>query len=282
VTQSEGTFYTFGLIGEDVAKSLSPRIHTLAMERAGVRGTYVAYSTERDEFKETLMRLRDSQISGLNITIPFKERVMDLLDELSPDARDIGAVNTVKIEGQTMTGYNTDAEGFLKALEDGKGEVRGKRALVLGSGGAARAVCHALLRRGAGALTIASRNAASAILIARSPAFLAFSIPVRVIPLVFGPVQEAAREADLIVNATPLGSVRFPKVSPLPGDNALHPGQFVMDLVYSPPRTMLLSQAERAGAHALNGMSMLVHQALASLEIWLGIDVDAKYVLERL
>jgi shikimate dehydrogenase len=282
VKPSEGASYTFGLIGEDVAKSLSPRIHMLAMEQAGVRGTYLTYSTERDEFKETLMRLRDSQISGLNITIPFKEQVMDLLDELSPEARDIGAVNTVKVEGQTMTGYNTDAEGFLRALEDGKAEVRGKRALVLGSGGAARAVCHALLRKGAGALTLATRNAASALGIARSPAFLAFSIPIRAIPLAFGLVQEAAREADLIVNATPLGSVRFPSVSPLAGDNTLHPGQFVMDLVYSPPRTLFLSQAERAGARALNGTRMLVHQALASLKIWLGIDVDAEYVLERL
>lgn len=278
----EATLYTFGLIGEDVAKSLSPKIHGIALEMAGIKGTYLTFSVARDEFKETVLRLKDSHVSGLNITIPFKEAIIELLDGLSPDARDIGAVNTVKIEEGMMTGHNTDATGFMKALADMGEDVRGKRALVLGSGGASRAVCYGLLRSGIGSLTIASRIAANAINLTRSPAFLAFSVPLRALPLVSDIIAEAAEDSDIIVNATPLGSERFVTASPLAANDVLHAGQCVMDLVYSPARTVLLAQAERAGARGQNGKRMLVHQALASLKIWLDVEVDPRCVFERL
>jgi shikimate dehydrogenase len=282
VNPKEDALLTFGLVGQDVANSLSPRIHALAMESAGVRGTYLAFPTRRDALRETVTKLKRSGASGFNVTIPFKQAIIELLDDLSPEARDIGAVNTVKIEGERMPGYNTDGEGFLQALADAGENAAGKKVLILGSGGAARAVCHALLRTGASALTIASRNAASAMGIARDRIFLSFAIPLRAAPLSGEHLDGLARDADIIVNATPLGSERYASVSPLGTGSPLRAGQFVMDLVYAPVHTTLLVQAEQAGARVMNGTRMLVHQALASLRIWLGVNVDAEYVFERL
>jgi len=272
----------FGLIGEDTSKSLSPRIHNIAMKKADVRSTYLTFSASEGELESVVSNLRNSRIEGFNVTIPFKERIIKHLDVISFEAEQIGAVNTVNKEGNTLVGFNTDCPGFLRTLEDNNFEPAGRRALVLGSGGAARAVCFGLLGSTAASLVIASRNTDSAQAITDNINRRQNGICCKSISISDNSIIEEIEQADLIVNTTPLGSSRFTGSSPLPEGAPLHNGQVVFDIVYEPPVTPLLAQAARNGAGTVNGLGMLVHQALESLKIWIGVEVDAGYVLSKL
>jgi len=274
--------YVFGLLGGDTSKSLSPRIHTLAMRKAGVRGTYLTYSAPEGELESAVRDLRGSSLSGFNVTIPFKEKIMGFLDAISTEAEKIGAVNTVKIYRDRLTGYNTDSIAFLRSLEDENFEPTGRNALVIGSGGAARAVCFGLSGSPVASLAVASRNTDRAKTIIDAGHFTQSGISCRAMSLSDLSMTEEIERADLIVNTTPVGSSRFPGASPLPAGAPIPRGQVVVDIVYEPPVTPLMVQAASAGAETANGLGMLVHQALESLKIWLGVDVDAGYVLSRL
>jgi len=278
----ENKKHVFGLMGEDVSRSLSPRIHSIAMEKGNIDGVYRTFSVEESELPVFLTNMRGPTISGINVTIPYKEKIIAFLDGLSVESRNIEAVNTIKKDDGKLIGYNTDCQGFLRSLEDRGFDPSGKRVLVLGSGGAARAVCYGLITGGISSLTVASRNNRSASALAE--AWVSGFPPVerRVMGLSGDLPGETTEKADIIVNTTPLGSGRFPDASPLPYDCPLHAGQVVVDIVYEPESTPLLRYAEARGAVTMNGVRMLVHQALESLRIWLAVDIDAEYVLNRL
>lgn len=256
------------------------------MERAGIEGIYRTFSMEESELSDFVDEMRSKRErqtpEGVNVTIPFKERIMSFLDGLSPEAREIGAVNTVGKEKGKLIGYYTDCRGFLRSLEDAGVDPSGKRALVIGSGGAARAVCYGFIGSPVSSLTIVSRNTRTGRELAESwipgspgvgRAFLELSDDLP---------GEEIEKADIIINTTPLGSGRFSDSSPLPGDSPLHAEQTVVDIVYETDSTPLLRQADSRGARTLNGLGMLVHQAIGSLEIWLDVEVDAAFVLNKL
>jgi shikimate dehydrogenase len=252
------------------------------MKKAGVRSTYLTFSASEGELESVVSKLRNSRIEGFNITIPFKERIIKHLDTISTEAEQIGAVNTVKKEGNTLVGFNTDCIGFVRTLEDNNFEPAGRRALILGSGGAARAVCFGLLSSTALSLVIASRNTDSAQAITDNINCRESGISCKAISISDSSIIDETEQADLIVNTTPVGSSRCIGSSPLPEGAPLHNGQVVFDIVYEPPVTPLLAQAALNGAGTVNGLGMLVHQALESLKIWTGVEVDAGYVLNRL
>lgn len=250
------------LIGDPVAQSPSPAMHRAAFRELGLPLDYVAVRVPREDLAVRFPDLRRRFI-GLNVTRPLKEAVLALLDRVDPAAARAGSVNTVVFGPDGSAGHSTDGAGFLAALARA-GAPPPARALVLGTGGAARAVAAALLDAGSSVLVWGRRTEASARLAADlgdgaaplppDPALLADALP----------------GCGLLVNATPVGAWPDPAASPLPDGVPLQPGLVVFDLVYRPRRTALLSRAVAAGCLAVEGVAMLVEQGAASLRIWTG------------
>ena len=240
------------IIGWPVAESLSPAIHNAAFEALGLDWTYIPLAVRPGAIDEGVGLLRELDVQGANVTMPHKQSVVPYLERLSGDAQTLQAVNTIVRDGEAFVGDNTDGPGFLAAIAEEAGfEPEGKRALVLGAGGAARAVALALARAGAAVVVSARRPEQAAEL---------SSLAVGIETGLWG----VAAEADLIVNATP-------SRDGLPLD-ALGFGPRVLgvDLIYQPPSTGFVLAARAAGATAVDGLGMLVHQASLSFRLWTG------------
>ncbi len=248
-----------GVIGDPVRHSLSPVLLNAAFQALGLDWVYVAFEVPAGESRAALAAMRTLDLAGLNVTMPHKTAVADLCDDLTPDAEVLGSVNTVvPVGGGRLLGDSTDGEGFVRALRDAGHDPGGRRVLLLGAGGAARAVALALGREGSAVTVAARRPDAAAATAALAPAGATVA---------WTAAGGAAHEMDLVVNATPLGMAG----SGLPMDpSVLHPGQVVADLVYHPIDTPLLVAARRAGASTVDGLGMLVRQAALSLERWTG------------
>lgn len=249
-----------GIIGDPIAHSLSPALHNFVLKSLGIAGEYRAYRVRESELKEFLATHRE--LMGFNVTIPHKERILSYLGELSREARLIGAVNTVKHENDKLVGYNTDSVGFLRSLQ--ARDLSPKRVILGGAGGAARAVAHALLQSEVTTLALYNRTAERARQLAQQ---LQKLYPSRTIFVVDDPRALPFEHADLFVNATPVGMESAALPVPLP--DRLPTALVVYDLVYNPPKTKLLLEAERRGAQTMNGLAMLISQAIESLKIWL-------------
>ncbi|KSW12431.1 hypothetical protein CF15_06810 [Pyrodictium occultum] len=253
----------YGLIGSPVSHSLSPAIHCEVYRRAGVDAVYLAWETPLERLEERLEALR-SLAHGFNVTTPLKEAVLSLLDRVEAEAAEIGAVNTVRNEDGELVGYNTDYLGVAECLRGSRPRV----ALVIGAGGAARAAVYALYRLGAEKVYIANRGAERA----RRLAGWAGRLGLDATPT---PLEEAAvpaAHADTVVNATPLGSLACCPDQAPPVLEGLREGQLVFDMVYRPLETRLLRAARERGARTVDGLCMLVWQALHADRIWLGIE----------
>lgn len=258
------------LIGHPVAHSVSPAFQQAALDHYSLAARYEALDVEPSAIKKALEGLRDGLVLGANITVPHKESVVPLLDEMVDEARLVGAVNTIHNSGGRLVGHNTDGAGFLRALREGaRFDVRGKSALVLGAGGSARAVCTALAREGVASIVVANRTIARAETLAQAVRPMVASA--QAVALERDSIAQAAASAQLIVNCTSLGMSGGPDpdASPIPA-SAVPQGALVFDLVYNPRATPLLRDAAAAGARTLGGLSMLVYQGAASFELWTG------------
>ena len=252
-----------GIIGDPVRHSLSPTLHNAAFAAVGLDWVYLAFEVPAGGAAGAIDAVRSLGIDGLNVTMPHKADVAAAVDRLSPAARALGAVNTVVREGSVLVGENTDGDGFVQALRVDEGlDPAGMRCLVLGAGGAARSVARALHAAGAAEVIVAARRpeaAAAAAALAKG----------RV-----GAVEEADG-VDLVVNATPVGMGEVTELDsptlPVPAER-LGPGQVVVDLVYHPLVTPLLTAARQQGAVAVNGLGMLLHQAAIAFRLWTGED----------
>lgn len=252
-----------GILGWPLQHSLSPEVHNAAFRALGLDWVYIAFPVSPEMLAQAVTGLRALGALGANVTMPHKETIIEQLDEISGDARAVGAVNTIQRIGDRMIGHNTDVDGFATFLTADAGfDARGKRAVVLGAGGAARAVVKALDDLGAERISVVARR------VERGHALLYLVRSGR------GAVERwedaAARvaDADLVVNATPVG---VGEGDPLP--NAVWgPDQVVVDLVYNPPATALVKRARAAGASGWGGLGMLIHQAASSFQIWTGQD----------
>ncbi|MGH2754179.1 MAG: shikimate dehydrogenase [Actinomycetota bacterium] len=247
-----------GIIGWPLEHTLSPAMHNAAFKRIGTDWVYLPFAIPPEELSTAVAGLRVLGARGLNVTMPHKERIVEMLDDLSPEAKVIGAVNTIENAGGRLIGHNTDASGFSEFLMlDAGWEGSDKRALVLGAGGAARAVVRALADMGLEHITIAARDPGRA-------AILELTGSVTTTP--WEAAGAVASDVDLIVNSTPVG-MKGEDVLP---DARFHPGQVVVDLIYSPPSTRLVDRARSQQAEAWSGLGMLVHQAAGALRIWTG------------
>jgi shikimate dehydrogenase len=248
----------------------------LALAVCGLQGEYALFPVEADDLnglKALLARLRAGELHGLNVTIPHKQAVVPLLDELTPAAAAIGAVNTIYLRQNKLIGANTDAPGFLADLKRFIASIPNcaskisarKLALVLGAGGAARAVVYALLNDG-WKVTVAARRLEQAQELARQYASRLTPYELRMTP----PASPNLPEAALIVNATPLGMAPHTDASPWPAGLPFPPEAVVYDLVYNPQQTKLVREAGAAGLPAVSGLGMLVEQAALAFELWTG------------
>lgn len=274
-----GRTKNLGVMGWPIAHSLSPVLQNAALEKAGCDYVYTALPVKPEDLSRAVEGLKALNFRGWNVTIPHKAAIMPLLDEIDEDARIIGAVNTVVNDEGHLTGYNTDAAGFIQALLDERFDPQGKTAVLLGAGGAARAVIWGLLKAGVRAVYIGVRN------------------PEKAQPLVedfrqHGTVEAChwesntfARQlgkADLLINATPLGMT--PHIDAMPPVDWKHVKKeaLVYDIIYTPAETRLLREARENGHPILNGEGMLAGQGAAALEKWIGKKPDAMLMKAKL
>ncbi len=284
-----------GVIGYPIGHSISPAFQQAAFEalspeaKREVYAQYERYPVPPEELGSFIEGVRGKEWLGVNVTIPHKEAVLPLLDRLEPEARTIGAVNTIVNRGGVLWGHNTDAEGFLRALAENGYTSRGRSAAILGNGGAARAVVVGLCRAGAASVTVFGRN------LERTAAMLSDLRRRR-----YGTTLDAAAweildqpehgpRPDLLVNTTPIGM----RGGPLEGESpvsaqTIHHEMTVFDAVYNPVQTPLLQLAQERGARTIGGLDMLVYQGAISFELFTGwiapVDImrdAARKVLER-
>ena len=262
-----------GLIGYPLGHSLSPKIHTAALVASGLEGHYSLLPISPEDkqgLKDLLARVRTGEITGLNVTIPHKQNVIELMNELTVTAKAIGAVNTIYLRNGKLVGDNTDALGFLSDLKKfiGNRELgvgNRKSAAVLGAGGSARAVVYALLNDG-WEVTLVARRFERAEQLASS--FTKYQLQVADFS------SFITHHSSLIVNTTPLGMTPNIEASPLPENITLSPNTIIYDLVYNPRETKLVRDARAQGLSATTGLGMLIEQAALAFEKWTGVNAD--------
>jgi 3-dehydroquinate dehydratase/shikimate dehydrogenase len=244
-----------GLLGHPISKTLSPQMQNAALKAAGISGIYLKFDSENIDNLEDV--IREYNIRGMNVTIPFKEKIISHLDKVDADAKVVGAVNTVVNDNGTLTGYNTDILGIDKAMERAQVDVKGMKAVLMGSGGGARGCAYALTRKGC-SVSVVSRNGETARQLAKDIG--CESMPQNSVSIL---------RYDMVVNCTPIGMYEF-GYYPL-SINQLTGRHVVFDMAYG-KETPLIAEANRVGALAIPGEEMLIGQGSASFKLWTGQD----------
>jgi shikimate dehydrogenase len=259
------------LLGNPLGHSVSPAMHNRVFEKLGLDYCYMPVQVSAENLREVFTGLTRMNVVGFNVTIPHKIRIMEYLDALDPLAATIGAVNTVCVTGGKTTGYNTDGEGFIRSLEEvAKLSIRDKRIVLLGCGGAARAIAMTLAFRGAKKIFICNRTVEKAEALAAE-----INGKIRNCTEALDPIQrplaDVIKNCDILVNSTNLGM--HPREEELPlAPELLADHLVVADIVYNPLMTRLLKTAEAKGCRIVQGLGMLIYQGAAGFKLWTGID----------
>ncbi|MCS7114674.1 MAG: shikimate dehydrogenase [Nitrososphaerota archaeon] len=253
------------VIGDPIEHSLSPTIHNAAFQHLNLDFVYVAFQVKKEELSKAVRGIRSLNIHGLNVTMPHKTAIMKYLDDVDATAKAIGSVNTILNADGKLIGFNTDGIGALNALKNNQVELRGKRLLLLGAGGAAKAIAYQLAHE-IEELRILNRTEEKAKKLAK---FLQGKFNKNIVGEVLSPtiLKERLKEADILINATSVGMHPRPDQTLIERE-WLKPSLTVMDIVYDPPETRLLRDAKAVGAKVVNGVEMLLYQGAASFEIW--------------
>ena len=279
-TEGESPPIRLSVFGDPVAHSRSPQMHNPALKAAGIDAAYGRLHILPGQLEEALGLLPDRDFIGTNVTIPHKAAVLELMDEVDPQARRTGGVNTVVVEGKRLLGFSTDGPGLVRAIRADFGvDLRDLRVMVLGAGGGAgRAIAVQCAIEGSARLVLVNRTFEKAQALAAELAreFRETRVTGPLARLEAVPWHDAAlarqlQHIDLVINATPLGmtSGELRRVSPVPV-SLLRPSHLVYDTVYTSGRTPLLMAADEAGARGSDGLSMLLYQGALSFEIWFG------------
>ena len=274
-----------GVIGYPLKHSVSPNFQQAALDYCKLDMRYEAWEVKVDDLPSAINRLRQPQNLGANITVPYKETVLQFIDEVDGFASLVGAVNTVVNSDGRLAGFNTDAAGFLKALrEDALFEPANKKALILGAGGAARAVSFGLLQEKVSALIVANRSLTKAASLAgalvKHVVNSNMKTEISVVPLQSADLATVVGQCQLIVNCTTVGMKHYSDEGQSPLAERLIPKDaLVYDLVYNPSQTPLLRMAKAAGAKTIGGLPMLVYQGAASFKLWTGREAPIDIML---
>ncbi|AWB45464.1 shikimate dehydrogenase [Paenibacillus sp. CAA11] len=270
-----------GVMGDPIAHSKSPVMHQAALRQTGIPGDYVRLHITADQLGEAILSIRTLGFRGVNVTVPHKVKVMAFLDEIDPAAAAVGAVNTIVNNNGRLTGYNTDGIGYIRSLkEEAVPELSGKTVVVLGAGGAARGVIHALLTEGPRTVIVANRTKETASKLCEEWQKLGSLEACSLEEL-----SEWVPQADVVINTTSVGM--SPRIEESPLDTSLLPGGTVVsDLIYNPLKTRLLREAELRGCRIHSGLGMFVYQGAYAFEYWTGqpapIPAMRNAVLEQL
>ena len=274
----KGTTKNLGVIGWPITHSLSPVLQNAAIDRLGFDYAYIALPVAPLDLKAAVQGLRALHFAGWNVTIPHKETIMSLLDEIDENAKRIGAVNTVVNRDGCLYGYNTDAEGFLDALRIRHYKLAGTNSVMLGAGGAARAILWALLKEQS-SVSIGVRSPQKAQVLADR--FQDYG-RIRIFHWETSEFRAKMRKADLLVNTTPLGMRPHDEVMPPVDWSVLNPSAIVYDIIYIPAETRLLREAHEHGHQTINGERMLAAQGAAAFRLWMGAAPDLPYMEEQI
>jgi shikimate dehydrogenase len=266
--------------GQPVAENPTGAMQEAAFGALGLHWRYLTVEVPPEKLRDAVLGLRAFGMRGANLTIPHKVAVMEHLDEIAPDAAIVGAVNTVRREGDRLIGENTDGKGFLRGVRNDAGmDPRGKRAVVLGAGGAARAIVTELALAGASEVLVVNRSIGRgeqmvADLSAKTKAQIRFQA--------WQGTYQAPDDADLLVNATSIGL--YPDVDAMPplDLSGARPGLLVCDAVFNPPETRLLAAARLRGLPVLDGLAMLVYQGVIGFQLWTGLDAPEAVMKQAL
>lgn len=267
-----GEFSLFGIFGYPLVHTLSPVMQEAAFEKLGNRAFYLPFELEPRTFRKVMRSLRRLLLDGFNVTVPYKEEVVRYLDGLTPEAKAIGAVNTVFPSGRRWLGANTDSIGFIESVRGAGFKPQGKNVLVLGAGGSARAVVYGLAKAKARAITLVNRHRDRALRVATRFRPLFPKTDFQVLPLSEADFSQLLRGSDVVVNTTSVGleaadKSLIPKAAvPKAGTRRI----FFVDLIYRPEETAFLRQARLRGHRTLNGVDMLALQGAKSFEYWTG------------
>lgn len=255
------TMLNLGVLGKKLGHSLSPEIHADLLKQQQIQGIYKKYEMDENEVLNILEVMKAENILGMNVTIPYKEVVYRLVDVLDPHAKEIGAVNTILKKNGIFYGYNTDYVGAVSMFKKADVDLPGKKIVILGSGGAARALIYGFHLENASKITVAARNKEAALQLKERFSYI------EVCPLSGIPA------GDIIINTTPVGM--YPKTGESPvGPSVIRQFKTAADIVYNPLNTKFLSLAKKEGLQTVTGLMMLVDQAIGSEEIWFGKRLD--------
>lgn len=271
----------YAVIGDPIAHSLSPSIHNDAFKQEQIDAAYLAFHVKPEGLEDAVKGMKALGVSGFNITIPHKQTIIPFLDEVDELAKAIGAVNTVINKDGRLIGYNTDGMGFLKALqEEITGELSMKKTLILGAGGAARAIYFTLVKEGVKHVDIANRTRERAIDLISDCPYDPISTAFTIVE-----AEQNVAEYDLIIQTTPIGMSPNVDVSPL-DVTKIKTSAFISDIIYNPLKTKILLEAEHHGAQTQNGLGMFAYQGALAFQIWTGVMPDTlrmkKIVLNHL
>jgi len=260
----------YAVIGDPVSHSLSPLIHNSAFTHINYNGVYLAFNVK--DIASAIAGVKSLGIKGVSVTIPHKQTVMKYLDEIDDNASKIGAVNTIINKEGKLVGYNSDCLGAIRALKE-KTDIHGKKIIIIGAGGAARAIGFGILAEG-GELTILNKYEDEARLLATDLGVVHYPI-----------TQFEKIDCHILINATPLGMIPDIESTPVKKEE-LHEDMVVMDIVYNPLKTRLLKDAENTGCVIVDGVAMFIYQAVFQFELWTGqkapVDVMKRIVLVEL
>ncbi|MED3758988.1 shikimate dehydrogenase [Peribacillus frigoritolerans] len=259
----------YGVMGDPIAHSMSPDIHNDAFEKENIEAVYHHFHVTKEGLNDAVKGMKALGIEGFNITIPHKTSIIPFLDEVDELALAIGAVNTVVNKNGRFIGYNTDGKGFFKSLcGEISGDIKAKKTLVIGAGGAARAIYFTLVKEGVKQVDIANRTKERAVQLVSDCPYDKVSKALSIIE-----AEESLSQYDLIIQTTSSGMSPELDHSPLKVDQ-LKTGAIVSDIIYNPLQTKLLREAGEKGAETQNGLGMFINQAALAFEIWTGIMPD--------
>ncbi len=268
----------FGLIGDPVEHSLSPSMHNAAFKYFNLDYVYVPFHVKKEYLEAAVQGARSLEIKGLNVTIPHKTAVMKYLDVLDHTAELIGAVNTIKFD-DGIKGYNTDGIGAVRAIEEII-TVKDKNIVILGAGGASRAISFQIILSGAGRVIIANRTLNKAFKLKEN---LVEKLDADVEAIDLGEkLKEELKDADILINTTPIGMYPNNNQEPLVTSEMMHENLIVNDIIYNPLETGLLMEGHKAGAKTVNGVKMLIYQGIESFKIWTGYEPPVSVFEESL
>lgn len=263
-TSISGKTEIYGLIGDPVSHSLSPFIHNTLAEKSGDDIAYASFRVKPDELEKAVSGAHSLSIKGLNITIPHKAHVMDFLVEIERTALEAGAVNTLLYKPNGYCGFNTDVTGIAKTFETRKIDITGKKIVILGAGGGARAAAIAMAKGGASEINIVNRSEENTYTLA-GQVNMYYQTAVNVVKQ--NEIEDIGR-ADIMINATSMGFGSQAGKSPVKNAEYLKQIDVLLDIIYIPWETRLISDAKQKGVFCINGFDMLIYQAVSAYEIW--------------